>query len=201
MSVRHRKLNAPEYGTRPVSPPGQQGLPTPGSRRSGHGFATRYRFEALAELSAELNKSSGSLRAKQLDSVGHLLGTVSPQQRYAISFVRDRIPGAEAAGSNGHGSLSGQHLIGDLVHLMEDLSSQPVVDAASLPEKVWTREQLARRLNVSMKTVSRWRRYGLVGRKVRLADGAVRTAFGESSIRRFVIQNHALVRRAAAFGS
>lgn len=59
-------------------------------------------------------------------------------------------------------------------------------------------EDLSRALNVSTKTVSRWRRYGLVGCRVVL-DGRPRLAFRRSTVERFIQENQERVKRASQF--
>lgn len=59
-------------------------------------------------------------------------------------------------------------------------------------------EDLSRALNVSTKTISRWRRYGLVGQRVDLG-GRPRMAFRRSVVERFIRDNKARVERAAQF--
>ena len=59
-----------------------------------------------------------------------------------------------------------------------------------------TVDELARQFRISTKTVSRWRRRGLVSRRFRF-DGRRRVGFLQSSVTRFVTQNEERVRRAA----
>lgn len=65
-------------------------------------------------------------------------------------------------------------------------------------DPVWTVHQLSKRLGVSTKTISRWRRRGLVSCRL-LRDGRQRVGFSESSVRRFVQQNPERVRRGREF--
>jgi len=95
--------------------------------------------------------------------------------------------------------MVGKTLIEDLVLLVEHLSASHPVPVALIPVACWTTEELARRLHVSTKTICRWRRRGLAGRKVRYPDGTVRMAFTERVVRRFVVRHRERVRRGAAF--
>jgi RNA polymerase sigma factor (sigma-70 family) len=97
------------------------------------------------------------------------------------------------------GSLPGRQLSRDLTQLTEDISSGEIVDATALSEPVWTTDQLAERMSVCKRTISRWRHLGLVGRKVRSSDGRVRVAFTEQSFQQFARQNSAAVRRGREF--
>ena len=63
---------------------------------------------------------------------------------------------------------------------------------------VLTTEQLAKRLGVSTKTISRWREYGLVSFRF-VSDGRQRVGFRESAVKRFIRDNPEKVRRGARF--
>jgi RNA polymerase primary sigma factor/RNA polymerase sigma factor len=63
---------------------------------------------------------------------------------------------------------------------------------------VLTVDQLSKALNVSTKTISRWRRCGLVGFRF-VCDGRPRVGFLQSSVDRFVRQNPQRVFRGAEF--
>ena len=68
----------------------------------------------------------------------------------------------------------------------------------SAEEPVLTVDQLSKTLNVSTKTISRWRRRGLVGFRF-VCDGRPRVGFLQSSVDRFVRQNPQQVFRGAEF--
>ncbi|NQU21603.1 MAG: sigma-70 family RNA polymerase sigma factor [Candidatus Nealsonbacteria bacterium] len=65
-------------------------------------------------------------------------------------------------------------------------------------EPVLTVEHLSKALNVSTKTISRWRRHGLVGFRF-VCDGRPRVGFLQSSVDQFVRQNPQRVFRGAEF--
>ena len=70
--------------------------------------------------------------------------------------------------------------------------------ADSAGERVITIGELAHEFNVSTKTVSRWRRLGLISRRF-VVGGRKRVGFLESSVNRFVALNSEKVRRGAQF--
>ncbi|MGO8748905.1 MAG: sigma-70 family RNA polymerase sigma factor [Thermoguttaceae bacterium] len=93
---------------------------------------------------------------------------------------------------------TGKEAAHDLQLFIEDLS-----DAANLPvhnagEEVLTVDDLSRKFQVSTKTVSRWRRQGLVSRRF-VFGGRKRVGFLASSVQRFVDRNQERVRRGAQF--
>jgi RNA polymerase primary sigma factor/RNA polymerase sigma factor len=65
-------------------------------------------------------------------------------------------------------------------------------------ETMFTVDELARLLNVSTKTISRWRRHGLASERF-LVDGRLRVGFRKSAVDRFVTENPDRVRRGARF--
>jgi RNA polymerase primary sigma factor len=94
--------------------------------------------------------------------------------------------------------VSGNEARHDLRLLVEDLSDAADVPARDAGEAVLTVDELSRRFNVSTKTVSRWRRQGLVSRRF-LFDGRKRVGFLASSVERFVQRNQERVRRGSQF--
>ena len=86
----------------------------------------------------------------------------------------------------------------DLGLFVEDLSDAANVAAGAAGERVMTVAELASRFNVSTKTISRWRRLGLISRRF-VVDGRKRIGFLESSVDRFVAQNSDKVRRGSQF--
>ena len=80
----------------------------------------------------------------------------------------------------------------------EYYSAAARVPAVAEGERVLTVDELARQFRVSKKTVTRWRRRGLIGRRF-LFDGRRRIGFLQSSVDRFVADNGERVRRGAQF--
>lgn len=159
----------------------------------------RYRLRAMAELAHQLRMSPSRLRLRQLDGIEHLASLIESDKSYPYEFVCYHITGYRSRQANSNAALTGETLLGDLAVLAEDISAHPVMAAIDVPQRVWSTEQLARRLSVSTKTICRWRRRGLAGRRLRFEDGTIRVAFLDRTIRRFVSKNIDFVRRGAAF--
>ena len=86
----------------------------------------------------------------------------------------------------------------DLLSLIEDLSESVEIPGDSAPEKVWTIDELSRRFNVTSKTISRWRKTMLCGRKF-LFDGKRRIGFLDSSVEWFVRNHQQHIERSGRF--
>ena len=80
-----------------------------------------------------------------------------------------------------------------------EASGEPVSGrSGGSAERVYSVGELSEYLNVSTKTISRWRRQGLVGFRF-VSDGCQRVGFLESSVDRFVRENPRRVSRGAEF--
>jgi RNA polymerase primary sigma factor/RNA polymerase sigma factor len=100
--------------------------------------------------------------------------------------------------SHGKTRISGEQATHDLRLLVEDLSDAASLPAESAGEEVLTVDELAKKFNVSTKTISRWRQQGLVSRRF-MFDGRKRVGFLRSSVERFVGDNSERVRRGTNF--
>jgi RNA polymerase primary sigma factor len=156
-----------------------------------------YHHGPMAELAHQLKLSPVRLRLKQLDAIEHLIDILEADKSYPYDFICNHITEYTPRGGLQR-TMQGGALIEDLVQMVEDLSSSPVLPAGIF-RLCHTTEELATRLKVSTKTVCRWRRRGLPGRKLRYPDGTVRMAFLYRSVVRFVARHRDLVQRGAAF--
>jgi RNA polymerase primary sigma factor/RNA polymerase sigma factor len=134
---------------------------------------------------------------QQADSAEKLLNELDPQRTYTCQYVCHRVT------KNGYESdpdlkFTGKEARHDLRLFVEDLSAAARVPASAVGERVLTIDELARQFCVSTKTVSRWRRLGLVSRRF-VFDGRKRLGFLQSSVDRFVAQNEERVHRGAQF--
>ena len=80
----------------------------------------------------------------------------------------------------------------------EHFSAATRAAAPTVADRMLTLDELAQQFRVSKKTVSRWRRQGLIGRQF-VCDGRRRIGFLQSSVDRFVADNAERVRRGAQF--
>ena len=94
--------------------------------------------------------------------------------------------------------IPGADLLHDLRCFVEDLSESAKLSVEKSPEPVLTLEEVCERLNVSTKTVTRWRDQGLPSRRY-LFGKRKRIGFPESSVERFAKAHAQLVERSARF--
>jgi RNA polymerase primary sigma factor len=139
-------------------------------------------------------------REKKIEQVAQaekLLGELDPKRTYSYEYVCFRITNFRPEAYPDL-KLSGHEASHDLRLFVEDVSDAANVPAASAGERVLTIEELARQFKVSTKTISRWRRQGLISRRFVL-DGRKRVGFLQSSVDRFVAANIDRVRRGGEF--
>jgi RNA polymerase primary sigma factor/RNA polymerase sigma factor len=136
-------------------------------------------------------------RIEQAARAERLLGELDPARSYPYEYICYRITNYRPD-SYPDLKLSGQEAGHDLRLFVEDVSDSAGVRAEAAGERVATIEELARRFNVSTKTISRWRRHGLVSRRF-VFDGRKRIGFLESSVNEFVRRNDERVRRGERF--
>ena len=134
---------------------------------------------------------------EQANRAERLLGEIDPARVYPYEYLCYRITDFRPT-SFAQTKLSGEQASHDLRLFVEDLTDAAAVKAESAGEEVLTVEELARKFNVSTKTISRWREQGLVSRRF-LFEGRKRVGFLRSSVQRFVDENADRVRRGANF--
>ena len=139
-------------------------------------------------------------REKKLEQVNlaeRLISELEPERNYSYEYLCYRVTNYRP---EAYPDLrcSGREAGHDLRLFVEDLSDAADVPAAAAGEPVLTVEELARQFRVSTKTISRWRRQGLVSRRF-VFDGRKRVGFLQSSVDRFVAGNEERVRRGAQF--
>ena len=136
-------------------------------------------------------------KLEQVDKAERLLGELEPARTYTYEYLCYRITQYRPE-SYPDLKLDGREASHDLRLFVEDLSDSANVAAEAAGERVLTVDELSRRFRVSTKTISRWRRQGLVSRRF-VFDGRKRVGFLESSVDRFVSRNEQRVRRGTQF--
>ncbi|MCU0961992.1 MAG: sigma-70 family RNA polymerase sigma factor [Pirellulaceae bacterium] len=157
-----------------------------------------YNIPAIRELRDQLVRFAPRERKlEQLDRAERLIAEIDAERRYTYEYLCFRVTGYRPhAGVDV--AMTGAETLQDLLLLVEDLSDSADVPVEESPEPVYTVEQLSKNLNVSTKTISRWRRQGLVSRRF-VFDGRKRVGFLNSSVQRFVSTHADRVERGGRF--
>lgn len=153
----------------------------------------------IAQLGHQLKLSPKRLRPSQVAGVERLLRFVRADKCYPYDLICYHVTGYESRKLRDAAGIPGEELIGDLVQLIDELTRSAPLAPEAYSEPVYTLAELAQRLDVSTKTVGRWRKRGLICRRVLMRDGKTQLTVLDSDARRFVQQNIEFVRRAAAF--
>ncbi len=136
-------------------------------------------------------------KIEQIDLAEKLLGELEPGRTYTYQYLCYRITSYRPE-SYPDMRVKGNEASHDLRLFVEDLSDSAAISADAAGEQVLTIEELSQRFKVSAKTISRWRKQGLVSRRF-VFDGRKRVGFLQSSVDRFVQSNKERVRRGAQF--
>ncbi len=159
-----------------------------------------YLNKPIANLAAEL--VAGVLRLKRgyVDATEALSQIITTDGRYPYEFVVYRITGYRGSRTLPAGdAMDGGVLSSDLATLILDLCDSFPLHCDVYSEPLHSIESLARRFNVSTKTIQRWRRDGLIARRVIFPDGKRRVGFLESSVNWFVNDRKSKIARSTKF--
>jgi Mor family transcriptional regulator len=139
-----------------------------------------------------------SRRLEQLARAEKLLGETDAARQYPYQFVCYRITDFRPD-SYPDLLIGGAELQHDLCLFISELArSMPALPVETMAEPVLTLEQMSRRLNVSTKTINRWRQRGLIGLPV-LCNGRRQVGFLPSLVEPFLEANQARVERGSRF--
>jgi RNA polymerase sigma factor (sigma-70 family) len=159
-----------------------------------------YKTQAIKELTdQQVRFAPPARRLEQLNRAERLLAEIDPNRQYPYQFVCFRIT-EYRPDSHADLVIQGSDLRHDLYLVIKDLvKSMPAIPMEEVPEPVLTLEQVSKRLNVSTKTISRWREKGLVGARPILCNGKRQMGFVQSMVDRFLATNPDRVQRGGRF--
>src|SRR5512135_5685 len=161
-------------------------------------MGSNYRHPALKQLKEQQARfAPRERRLEQIDRAEQLLGEIEVHKKYPYEYLCYRITGFRPEGAPAL-VLEGGDVRHDLRMFVEDLSRTVGQRADQAAEPVLTVDAVSRRFNVSPRTVTRWRRQGLVARRF-IIDGRTKVGFLESSLLRFVAAHREQVDRGSRF--
>lgn len=162
---------------------------------------TPYRNPALKQLAdQQVRFAPPARRLEQLARAERLLAEIEPAKPYPYQYICYRITDYRPD-AYPHLVIDGedlQHDLREMVREMRAMIEVVPVPAEALAEPVITLEEISKRLNVSTKTIRRWRDRGLVGRRI-LRDGRQQLGFPQSVVERFLAANRETVQRGGRF--
>ena len=175
---------------------------------------TGFKHPALKQLTdQQVRFAPPARRAEQLARAEQLLAEIDPGKRYPYQFVCWRITDFRPD-TYPNLLLPGDELAHDLrlmiqtMRLMMQTFAERVAERTEIkalplpvenaPEPVITLEEISKKLNVSTKTIRRWRKFGLVGQPIMLG-GKRQLGFMQSVVERFLATQGARVERGSRF--
>ena len=158
-----------------------------------------YQSKPVGELARQLQAGPMRLRKGYIDSAEALLGIIEPHLEYPYEFIVYRLTGYRSRRRASTGPVSGANLISDLQQLVLDICNNFDLRTTDYDEAVFDTPSLAGKFGVSTKTIQRWRKGGLVARRMVFDNGKKRIAFLESSVRIFAKRRRRLILRSARF--
>ncbi len=157
-----------------------------------------YRHPAMKQLKDQQTRyAPRDRRLEQIERAEQLLTEIDGEKRYPYEYLCYRITGFRPDGWPAL-VLDGGDVRHDLGLFVEDLSATARQAVEQVAEPVLTVDEVSRRYNVSTRTVTRWRRQGLVARRF-VIDGRTKVGFLESSLQRFVTAHRLQVERGSRF--
>jgi hypothetical protein len=153
----------------------------------------------IQELGQQLMYAPAETRRRQMDAAERLLEEVDPRRLYPADFVIYRVTGYRTDRGAEPVTIVGEALVADLITLIQRLSDSLDLPADDRGRRAIPFDELPQRLSVSVKSLQRYRRQGLVCHYVVFADGSRRLACFEDRLKRFVDGHGPKLRRAAAF--
>jgi len=148
----------------------------------------------------QLSTASRTQLITVADQAEKLISELPTKEAMDFSQISQRLNGSanRLDFTNSNDSLSRIILQHDLRLLVEDFTDATNINSDEVVEPVYTVKTLGTLLQVSSKTISRWRNNGLVSRKI-IIDGRKRIAFLASTVERFIAQNRHRVERGERF--
>lgn len=156
------------------------------------------RTEVIAELGEQLRFGSRKTLLRQLERIEELAAQIEDDGVYPEDFVVFRVTGYRPE-SGRQRMLPGAALRGDLSALAERLSESAALTEQDLGGPVETVASLTARWGVTRRTLERYRRLGLVARRVDLGSGRRALVFSRAGVEAFERMQGARLGRAARF--
>lgn len=158
-----------------------------------------YRCQALAALAKQLLYAPPDKRVEQVFRAEKLHDEIDPTINYPLDFLWYRVTGYHREEGESV-VLVGEAILSDLRLMIDVLSRSVTIRLDEHNEPAESVDELAQRLNVSTKTIGRWRRLGLRWRWV-LPPGKRHKSIVlmRTAVDRFLAQHPSRVERAAGF--
>jgi len=140
-----------------------------------------------------------SQQLKQLAAADELYKIVEPDRQYPYEFICFKITGYRPKSQTAQQVISGSELLRDLPAYVLRASARLKLKADQQSEKVYSIGDLAKKFDVSKRTIERWRKRGLLAGKYIFGGGVSGIGFTSSVVDDFAGKNVELVKKASQF--
>ena len=152
----------------------------------------------ILQLASELGFASKPTLIRHLERIDELGPQVDPETVYPEDWIVFRITGYRPE-IDMPAMVPGEALRGDLSAIAERLSESAKLTPEDLNESYESIDSLTKRWGVSRKTIERYRRLGLIARRLDLGSGRRSVVFMLSAVEWFELNNKAKLGKAARF--
>jgi len=140
---------------------------------------------------AILSMEDAGIRLECSKRAEGLLSNINTDQSYNLARIEAYVLGVKPDDTDSPTAL-GEEIRHDLLLLIGEISASTAIPIEVATEPVLTLDEVAERWNVSAKTISRWRKRGLIARTF-IINSQERVGFLESSLNRFEIAHPQIV--------
>ncbi|MFG0247031.1 MAG: hypothetical protein ACF8MF_13360 [Phycisphaerales bacterium JB052] len=159
---------------------------------------SKARTPSIAQLARELGYASKPTLQRHLARIDELGPQIDPEQLYPHDWIVFRVTGYRPDIDNPD-LIPGEALRGDLSALAESISEAAGLTPDDIPAEHETINSLAARWGVSRKTIERYRRLGLIARRIDLGSGRRKVVFLRPTVEWFETMNQERLGNAARF--
>lgn len=157
----------------------------------------RLTVEAIEDLAKQLRFAPRHALLRDLARTEELVDDIQPDQDYPEDFVVFRVTGYRKDIANPL-MITGQALLGELAALAEHLSAAAKISIDEVPQAL-SPDELCSRWSVSRKTLERYRKKGLLSRRVIGPSGRPRVVFTQEAVQSFERREAAVIDSASSF--
>lgn len=160
--------------------------------------SARFNLDAVGDLFQQLRYAPPETRERLMNAAERLLAEIEPERFYPEAFITFRVTGYRPE-TEADALLLGKALIQDLGNFVTRLSATLRLPAERNGSPARSIEDIARDLNVSTKSIERYRRRGLVCHYVMFSSGDRTLACYSDALKRFRSSSRSLVDGARRF--
>jgi len=157
----------------------------------------RLAVEAIEDLARQLRFAPKHALLRDLARTESLVEDIDPEQDYPEDFIIFRVTGYRQDIAS-PAMINGQVLLGELAALAEHLSSAAKIQIDDVAGAM-APEDLCTRWSVSRKTLERYRKKGLLSRRVIGPSGRPRVVFTQEAVLSFEARQPDVLRSASSF--